>query len=123
MAQIATPQTTVGPSIISGRLVKLKPVLQRSAHPPERSKSSSLRACLSPRDLPTREVCYRSGGAAMNSIRLETTIDEATALALPALRPLLGKRVELIALQSGSEPAPNQTRKLTLDDLLAARVD
>lgn len=59
----------------------------------------------------------------MNSIRLETTIDEATALALPALRPLLGKRVELIALQAGSEPAQTQTRKLTLDELLAARVD
>lgn len=36
----------------------------------------------------------------MNAIKLETTISEEMARALPELRPLLGKRVELIALES-----------------------
>jgi hypothetical protein len=31
----------------------------------------------------------------MNAIRVGTTIDEAVARAIPALRPLLGKRVGL----------------------------
>ena len=59
----------------------------------------------------------------MNAIKVQTTVDEATASAIPALRPLLGKRVELIALQiegGSSEPAK---QKLTLDELLARRVD
>ena len=56
----------------------------------------------------------------MNAIKVETTVDEATALAIPALRPLLGKRVELIALQSETEPVPQ--RKHTLDELLAERL-
>jgi hypothetical protein len=59
----------------------------------------------------------------VNAIKVETTVDEATASAIPALRPLLGKRVELIALQTeggASEPAK---QKLTLDELLARRVD
>jgi hypothetical protein len=55
----------------------------------------------------------------MNAIKVETTVDEATARAIPALRPLLGKRVELIALQSETEPAP---RRYTLDELLAERL-
>jgi hypothetical protein len=58
----------------------------------------------------------------MNAIKVETTVDEATARAIPALRPLLGQRVELIALQTGGEPAQVTQRKLTLDDLLAARL-
>jgi hypothetical protein len=58
--------------------------------------------------------------ASMNAIKVETTVDEATARAIPALRPLLGKRVELIALQSEVDPTPR--RKHTLDDLLAGRL-
>jgi hypothetical protein len=58
----------------------------------------------------------------MNAIKVETTVDEATARAIPALRPLLGQRVELIALQTGGEPTQVTQRKLTLDDLLAARL-
>lgn len=58
----------------------------------------------------------------MNAIKVETTVDEATATALPALRPLLGKRVEIIALQAEGEPPEAPKRKLTLDELLAARL-
>ncbi len=57
----------------------------------------------------------------MNAIKVETTVDEATARAIPALRPLLGKRVELIALQTEGDVAV-AAKRLTLDELLAARL-
>lgn len=56
----------------------------------------------------------------MNAIRIETTIDEAAARAIPALRPLLGKHVELIALDA-AVPPPTE-RKLAVDELLAQRI-
>jgi hypothetical protein len=57
----------------------------------------------------------------MNAIKVETTVDEATARAIPALRPLLGQRVELIALQT--EPTEQPPRKrITLDEFLAHRL-
>ncbi len=56
----------------------------------------------------------------MNAIRIDTTIDEAVARAIPALRPLLGKHVELIALDAAPTPAPE--RKLSVDELLATRI-
>lgn len=59
----------------------------------------------------------------MNPIKVQTIVDEATAAAIPAFRPLLGKRVELIALQAEAEPAKIAARKLTLDELLARRID
>lgn len=55
----------------------------------------------------------------MNAIKVGTTIDEAVAFAIPALRPLLGRRVEIIALDAA--PAPAQPR-LTVDELLASRL-
>lgn len=54
----------------------------------------------------------------MNAIKVDTTVDESVARAIPALRPFLGKRVELIALEAA--PAPEQ--KLTVDELLASRI-
>lgn len=57
----------------------------------------------------------------MNAIKVQTTVDEATARAIPALRPLLGKRVELIALQTEGEVA-QAPKRLTLDELLAAKL-
>jgi hypothetical protein len=59
----------------------------------------------------------------VNPIKVQTTVDEATAAAIPAFRPLLGKRVELIALQAGAEPTEIPDRKLTLGELLARRID
>ncbi|WP_433926471.1 hypothetical protein AB3662_26485 [Sorangium cellulosum] len=56
----------------------------------------------------------------MNAIKVETTIDEAVARAIPALRPLLGKHVELIALDAASAQAPEH--RLTVDELLASRI-
>jgi hypothetical protein len=56
----------------------------------------------------------------MHAIKIETRIDESVARAIPALRPLLGRFVELIALDAASEPA--QEHKLTVDELLASRI-
>ena len=58
----------------------------------------------------------------MNAIKIATTVDEATARAIPALRPLLGKRIELIALHADAESTRPRDQKLTLDELLAARL-
>jgi len=58
--------------------------------------------------------------ANMNAIKVDTTIDEAVARAIPALRPLLGKQVELIVLDAAAAPAPEH--KLTVDEFLASRV-
>jgi hypothetical protein len=57
----------------------------------------------------------------MNAIRIDTTIDEAIARALPALRPLMGERVELIALQTEAVEPPR--RKLTLEEFRAGRLE
>ena len=57
----------------------------------------------------------------MNAIKVDTTIDEAIARALPAFRPLLGMRVELIALQA--EAAEPQRRRLTMDEFRASRLE
>ncbi len=56
----------------------------------------------------------------MDAIKVDTTVDEAVARAIPALRPLLGKRVELIVLDTGSTPASE--RAVTVDELLASRI-
>ena len=63
----------------------------------------------------------------MNAIKFETTIDETVAQAMPKLRPLLGKRVELIALDAElpageSAPARPQRRKISWDEFLAQRL-
>lgn len=54
----------------------------------------------------------------MNAIKIDTTSSEAVARAVPALRPLLGKRVDLIALDA----APPWKPVLTVDEFLAARI-
>lgn len=56
----------------------------------------------------------------MNAIKVHTTIDEAVARAIPALRPLHGRRVELMALDATPASAPEQ--RLTVDEFLASRI-
>lgn len=59
----------------------------------------------------------------MNAIKVETTINEEAARAIPALRPLLGRRVELIALETQQAPATDSDRrKLAVEELFAAAV-
>lgn len=52
----------------------------------------------------------------MNAIKLKKTVDQAMADALPELRPLLGRRIELIALDSNDEP--KRRTGYTIDDFL-----
>jgi hypothetical protein len=63
----------------------------------------------------------------MNAIKFEAMIDEAVAQAIPPLRPLLGKHVEMIALAADTElpSATTETRrkKLSFDELLALRLE
>lgn len=56
----------------------------------------------------------------MNAIKVDTLIDEAVVKAIPALSPLLGRHVELIALDPAVDTSP--PRKVTVDQLLAARI-
>ena len=56
----------------------------------------------------------------MNAIKLDTMIDDQVVKALPGLSPLLGRRVELIALETTGPAAP--AGKITVDQLLASRV-
>jgi hypothetical protein len=57
----------------------------------------------------------------VNAIKIDTTISEAVACEIPALRPLLGRRVELIALDAEVAPAVPH-RKVTVEELLASRI-
>jgi hypothetical protein len=56
----------------------------------------------------------------MNAIKVGAMIDEAVVRAIPGLSPLLGKHVELIALDTA--PSTPSAAKLTVDELLAARI-
>lgn len=56
----------------------------------------------------------------MNAIKFETTIDETVAGAMPELRPMLGRRVEVIALDA---VPPRTSRSLTFDDFLAHQLE
>lgn len=56
----------------------------------------------------------------MNSIRTDAMVDEALARAVPALRPLLGKHIELIALDLSRAVTP--ARRLAFDAFLATRL-
>jgi len=57
----------------------------------------------------------------MKSIRFETTVDDAMAGAIPPLRPLLGRRVEMIATDTNG--GAHHGGKLTVGELLARRID
>lgn len=54
----------------------------------------------------------------MNAIKVAALIDDAVVQAIPALSPMLGRNVELIALDAA--PAPSD--KVTADELLASRI-
>jgi len=56
----------------------------------------------------------------MNAIKIEATIDEAAVKAIPALRPFLGRQIELIALDSTA--GDGKARSVSVDELLNARI-
>ena len=57
----------------------------------------------------------------MNAIRFETTIDEIVAGAMPELRPMIGRRVEVIALDAVS--SSSEGRPISFDEFLAHRLE
>ena len=56
----------------------------------------------------------------MNAIKFETTVDERVAGAMPKLRPMLGRRVAVIAHET--VPAATTRSARTLDDFLTHRL-
>ena len=54
----------------------------------------------------------------MNAIKVAALIDDAVVQAIPALSPMLGRNVELIALDAAVAPSD----KVTADELLASRL-
>lgn len=58
----------------------------------------------------------------MNAIKFEATVDESVAGALPELRPLLGRRVEMIALDTMPFVKAAEPAALAFDDFLAHRL-
>ena len=58
----------------------------------------------------------------MDAVRVNTLVDKSVVTAIPALRPFLGRKVELIALEV--EPQTRQQREKTsigLDEFIATR--
>lgn len=57
------------------------------------------------------------------ALRIDTTIDDAAVAAIPALRPLLGHRVEMIMLDIGPPPPqPAEPAKISFDEFLSHRL-
>ena len=58
----------------------------------------------------------------MDAVRVNTLIDKGVVAVIPALRPFLGRSVELIALeldpQAGKQP---EKRRISLDEFIATR--
>ena len=55
----------------------------------------------------------------MNAIKIDALIDEAVVRVIPALSPLLGRHVELIALDAAT---PTPSGRVTVDELLSSRI-
>jgi hypothetical protein len=56
----------------------------------------------------------------MNAIKFKTLIDESVAGALPELRPMLGRQVEVIALDP--RPVVDEESPLSFDEFLKFRL-
>jgi hypothetical protein len=56
----------------------------------------------------------------MNAIKFKTLIDDSVAGALPELRPMLGRRVEVIALDP--RPETDEVPSLSFDEFLKFRL-
>ncbi|MCU0241292.1 MAG: hypothetical protein MUF51_02585 [Vicinamibacteria bacterium] len=55
----------------------------------------------------------------MNAVKVDVTVDDVLARALPSLRPLLGRRVELIAIEAEASSKQAMRPRLSFDDFLA----
>ena len=57
----------------------------------------------------------------MRAIKFETRVDERVVAAIPSLEPMAGRRVEIIALETGSGE-PDSRPTVTLDEVVAHRL-
>ena len=58
----------------------------------------------------------------MHAVRVNTLVDKGVVAAIPELRPFLGRKVELIALEAKAETGQQlETNTLGLDEFIATR--
>lgn len=57
----------------------------------------------------------------MDAVRVNTLIDNGIVTVIPALRPFLGRKVELIALEVESQLKPQENTSMSLDEFIATR--
>lgn len=57
----------------------------------------------------------------MDAVRVNTLIDKGIVTVIPALRPFLGRKVELIALEVESQLKPQENTSMSLDEFIATR--
>jgi len=55
------------------------------------------------------------------ALQIQTLVDQATVNAIPALKPFLGHKVQMIALDLGQPDADQAEKKITFEQFLATR--
>ncbi len=55
------------------------------------------------------------------ALQIQTLVDQATVNAIPALQPLLGHQVQMIALDLGQPSVNPSEQKITFEEFLATR--
>lgn len=59
----------------------------------------------------------------MSPLKFQTTVDEAAVSAMPELKPLLGRRVEVVASEASSTTNSGERQRITLDEFLQRRLE
>ncbi len=57
----------------------------------------------------------------MDAVRVNTLVDNGIVTAIPALRPFLGRKVELIALEAEPQIKQQENTSMSLDEFIATR--
>jgi hypothetical protein len=57
----------------------------------------------------------------MDAVRVNTLINDSVITAIPALRPFLGRKVELIALDAEPHAKQKESDSISLDKFIATR--
>jgi hypothetical protein len=57
----------------------------------------------------------------MDAVRVNTLVDNGLVTAIPALRPFLGRKVELIALDAEPHAKQKESNSISLDEFIATR--
>ena len=57
----------------------------------------------------------------MDAVRVNTLVDNGIVTVIPALRPFLGRKVELIALEAEPRLKQQENTSMSLDEFIATR--